>query len=150
MSQPRNFQSISFVSLEFTNYFIAAFLEMIISPENIIPWLMTHIVCYILQPPKSLTTYNTYYHRQMVINIGTCPSKRFLHTYVLAQYPSSLESLLVDPTTTNFPRPFRNSSPLIWPSIPYSKPPRTKYQSYKSSCNEFFRTTCSQKTSNQS
>ena len=51
--------------------------------------------------------------------------------------PSKLESLLVEPAP---PQRLGNNgrpSALTWPSIPFSKPSKTKYRSYKSLHNEF-------------
>ena len=75
MPQPRKLQPISFVYLEITNNFIATFLDMIICMLSLIHWLMNYLDCSILQPIKSLTTYNLYYRRQMVINISTRTNK---------------------------------------------------------------------------
>ena len=55
----------------------------------------------------------------------------------LRKKQSPRESLLVEPTP---PSPIGSSgspSPMKWASTPFSKPSRTKYQSYKSSSSEF-------------
>ena len=55
----------------------------------------------------------------------------------LQKKPCRKESLLVVPKQPKLHGRSGKSSVLSWPSIPYSKPSRTKYQSYKSLDNAF-------------
>jgi hypothetical protein len=55
----------------------------------------------------------------------------------LLRKQSSRESLLVEPKPPTQYGNSGSSSPLKWASTPFSKPSRTKYQSYKSLDNEF-------------
>ena len=55
----------------------------------------------------------------------------------LLKKPSKPESLLVAPKAPSQPGSNGKNMSLNWPSIPFSKPSRTKYQSYKSSLTEF-------------
>ena len=58
-------------------------------------------------------------------------------TSALLRKMCSLESLLVVPPLPTPIGPSGLTTPLSWASTPFSKPSRTKYQSYKSSSDEF-------------
>ena len=65
---------------------------------------------------------------QKVISSVTC---------ALQRRQSKMGSLLVEPGPLDQRGPSGKASVLNWPSIPYSKPSRTKYLSYKSLPNDF-------------
>lgn len=58
-------------------------------------------------------------------------------TSALLKQQSKRESLLVEPPTPTQHGASGSVSPLSWASIPFSKPSKTKYHSFKSSPNEF-------------
>ena len=67
------------------------------------------------------------------------PSQKIISSVIsaLRNKPSKPESVLVEPAP---PTPHGTSgtpTPIAWASTPFSKPSKTKYQSYKSSHNEF-------------
>ena len=91
-----------------------------------------------LNSSKFLTHFNTTYPQTASFRLWT-PSRQVSSAVIsaLRRKPSTPESLLVEPVAPSPTGPSGKSSSLSWPSIPYSKPSRTKYQSYKSSDTEF-------------
>jgi hypothetical protein len=67
------------------------------------------------------------------------PSKRIIlaGTLVLLRQPSSRESLLATRLAAPKPGVNRSTSPVTWASMPFSKPSKTKFLSYKSSPSEY-------------
>ena len=91
-----------------------------------------------LSDKQFLAHFNSHYPQKKSYKI-VHPRPELVSAVILALHrkTSSVESLLVDPPP---PAPTGDSgfsSPISWASTPYSKPSRTKYPSFKSSCTEF-------------
>ena len=91
-----------------------------------------------LTNPDFLTHFNNTYPQTKSFRLWI-PSKQITSAVIsaLRKKKSKPESLLVAPAAPLPTGQNGKSSYLSWPSIPYSKPSRTKYQSYKSSATEF-------------
>ena len=91
-----------------------------------------------LTPHQFLSHFNTAYPQKASFRLWT-PTQQMSSAVIsaLRRKPSRPESLLVEPAAPSPIGPSGRSSSLSWPSIPYSKPSKTKYQCYKSSATEF-------------
>ena len=85
-----------------------------------------------------LTHFNSTYPQKNTFRLWT-PSRRMTSAVIsaLRKQQCKPESLLVEPKAPQHTGQNGKSSFLSWPSIPYSKPSKTKYLCYKSSANEY-------------
>lgn len=88
--------------------------------------------------PELYSQLSHCFHQNVGYQVWT-PSPRLVSAIhsALRKKQSPRESLLVEPSPPSPRGRSGSTSQLTWASTPFSKPSRTKYQSYKSSSNEF-------------
>ena len=93
-----------------------------------------------------LSHFNTYHRQTKSYQLWT-PSPKIVSavTSALQRKRCQPESLLVEPPPAQAPGTSGATTVLNWPSIPFSKPSKTPYQSYRSSSSEFARETLQSK-----